>query len=124
METKIMEAWECCIAKVDRRITLSGQTVKVKKGATIFHTVYLSRGMDDDSNCEASIIQFPNGKIMGGQMAQANFEITLKKEFDQMNYSSCQNPLPPKQTRAFNISIVESLVEPFHGNLIRWPSLR
>jgi hypothetical protein len=88
METKAMEAWECCMAKVDRLVTLSGQTVKAKKGATIFHTVYLSRGMDDDSNCKASIIQFLNGKIMGGQMAQANFEITLRKEFDKMNYLS------------------------------------
>jgi hypothetical protein len=37
--------------------------------------------MDNNSNFEVGIIQFPNGKTMGGQTVQAIYEITLRKEF-------------------------------------------
>jgi hypothetical protein len=36
--------------------------------------------MEDNSNCEANIIQFPGGKTMGGKMAQVICEITLRNE--------------------------------------------
>jgi hypothetical protein len=45
--------------------------------------------MDEDSNCEAGIIQFPDRKTMGGQTAQAIYEITLREEFAKMNELIC-----------------------------------
>jgi hypothetical protein len=50
-----------------------------KKGATVFHKVYLSRNMNKGSNCEAGIIQFPNGKTMGGQRAQVIYKVTSRE---------------------------------------------
>jgi hypothetical protein len=38
-----------------------------------------------DDTCEAGIIQFPDGKTMGGQTTLAIFEITLREEFAKMN---------------------------------------
>jgi hypothetical protein len=46
-------------------------------GATVSHAVFLSSVMDDDSNCESAIINFPNGKTLSGQVAQGLYEITL-----------------------------------------------
>ncbi len=67
------------MVKADGQVSLAGLTIMAKKGATIFHSVYL--GMDNNSNFEVGIIQFPNGKTMGGQTVQAIYEITLRKEF-------------------------------------------
>jgi hypothetical protein len=36
----------------------------IRKFQNGFFAVYLSGGMDDDSNCEAGIIQFPSGKTL------------------------------------------------------------
>jgi hypothetical protein len=47
------------MAKADGRVALTIQTVLAMKGATIPNSVYLSINMDDDSNCEAGTIQFP-----------------------------------------------------------------
>jgi hypothetical protein len=55
--------------KADGQVALAGQKVLAKKRATVSHSVYLSRNMDDDNYYEASIIKFPNKKTMGGQTA-------------------------------------------------------
>ncbi len=41
--------------------------------------------MDNDINCKAGVIQFPNGKTCGGKTAQAKYKITLREEFIKMN---------------------------------------
>lgn len=56
-----------------------------KNGGTISHTIFLSRNLDDRSNCEAAMISFPNGKTLGRQVAQGVYEITLREEFAKMN---------------------------------------
>ncbi len=61
--TKAVKAWEWCIVKVDGQVTCWA-TVLAKKGGTVSHSVYLSRNMDDDSNC-GIIFQFSEGKTMG-----------------------------------------------------------
>jgi hypothetical protein len=52
---------------------------------TVFNSVYLSGNLDDDSNCEVGMIQFPSGKTPGGQAAQWLYEITLREEFAKIN---------------------------------------
>jgi hypothetical protein len=73
-----MEKGDVCTSGMDK------QTIIAKKGATTSHSVYLSREMDGDSNCEYGIIQFPSGKTMGGHTAQAIWEISLTEEFAKM----------------------------------------
>jgi hypothetical protein len=51
----------------------------------VSHSVYLSRNMVDDRNCKVGIIQFPDEKTLGGQIAQTIYEITFKEEFAKMN---------------------------------------
>jgi hypothetical protein len=41
--------------------------------------------MDDDSNCEAGVIQFPDDKTMGEHTAQGLYDITPSEEFAKMN---------------------------------------
>ncbi len=52
-EAKAMESWECSTANANGWVALTRQTVLGKNRATVFDLVYLSRNMDDDSNCEA-----------------------------------------------------------------------
>ncbi len=52
-----------------------------RKGVTISHSINLSGNMNDSSNCEAGIIDFPVGKTIGGQTAQASNNITVKEGF-------------------------------------------
>jgi hypothetical protein len=40
--------------------------------------------MDDNSNSEAGIINFPKGKTIRGQEAQGLYKITFKEEFAKM----------------------------------------
>ncbi len=48
----------------------SRPTIQANIGATVSHTVFLSGGLDDSSNCETGVISFPDGKAMSGQAAQ------------------------------------------------------
>jgi hypothetical protein len=41
--------------------------------------------MDDDSNCEAGVIQFPDDKTMGEHTAQGLYDITPSEEFAKIN---------------------------------------
>jgi hypothetical protein len=73
----------CRMATADGHVVALAGTWFWARKAMVFvsHSVHLSRNMDDDSNCEASIIQFPNGKTKEGQKAQAIYGITLREEF-------------------------------------------
>jgi hypothetical protein len=48
-------------------IVQSGHTVQVTIGETVSHTIFLSRNLNNNSNCEVGVISFPDGKMMGGQ---------------------------------------------------------
>jgi hypothetical protein len=51
--------------------------------ATVSHSVFLNK--HDVENCEGGIINFTNGKTLGGQGAQGLYEITLREEFAKVN---------------------------------------
>jgi hypothetical protein len=79
-------------------------------GSTASHAMFLSRGLDDGSNCEAWIISFPNGKTVGGQAAQGLYEITLREEFARLNELTGSLTLTSGvQAMAGDKSIVDSL---------------
>jgi hypothetical protein len=84
-EPKTLEAWECRQARKNGKVVINGRTFQAKIGSTASHTMFLSGGLDDGSNCEAGIISFPNGKAIGGQAAQGLYEITLREEFARLN---------------------------------------
>jgi hypothetical protein len=48
--------------------------------------MFLSGNLDDDRNCEAGLISFPNGKTRGG--GQELYKITSREEFAKMNEPS------------------------------------
>jgi hypothetical protein len=75
----------------------------------MYHSLFLRRNMDDDSNCEAGIISFPNGQIRG-QTARGLYEIALREEFAKMNKLTRKITLSSRiQTRAAEKSLVNSL---------------
>jgi hypothetical protein len=68
--------------------------------------------MDDDSNCEAGIISFPNGKPLSGQTAQGLYKITLREEFTRLNELTGSITLSSGvQARISDKSLVDSLEE-------------
>jgi hypothetical protein len=84
-EPKALVAWECRQAGTHGKVIISSCTIQANIRAKVSHTVFLSGGLDDSSNCETGIISFPNGKTMIGQAAQGFYEIMLRKEFAKMN---------------------------------------
>jgi hypothetical protein len=72
--------------------------------------MFLSGAMDDDSNCETSVISFPNEKTLGGQTAQGLCEVTLREEFARLNELTGSLMLASGvQARAGEKSMVDSL---------------
>jgi hypothetical protein len=53
-ELKPIEAWECQKARTSGLLTINGQVVSGKVGATSSHTMFLSGGLDDESSCEVA----------------------------------------------------------------------
>jgi hypothetical protein len=84
-EPKALEAWECQQARTHSKVLIGGHTIQAAIGATMSHAMFLSGAMDDDSNCEAGIISFPNGKTLSGQAAQRLYEIMLREELSRLN---------------------------------------
>jgi hypothetical protein len=78
-ESKPLEAWECRQARTHRKEVISGCMIQATSAETISHAVFLSIGLDNGSNCKARTISFPNGKTLGGQVAQGLYEITPQK---------------------------------------------
>ncbi len=56
-------------------------SIQATSRAMVSHSAFLSRGIDDNSNCEAGLINFPNGKSLRSQADQGLYETTLRKEF-------------------------------------------
>jgi hypothetical protein len=74
------------------------------------HAIFLSKATDDDSNCEAEIISFPNGKTLSGQTAQGLYKITLREEFTRLNELTGSITLSSGvQARISDKSLVDSL---------------
>jgi hypothetical protein len=72
--------------------------------------MFLSGGLGDDSNCEAGIISFLNGKTLGGQAVQGLYEITLREEFARLNeLTGILTLTSGVQARARDKSMVDSL---------------
>jgi hypothetical protein len=53
-ELKPIEAWECQKARTSGLLTINGQVVSGKVGATPSHTIFLSGGLYDESSCEVA----------------------------------------------------------------------
>jgi hypothetical protein len=84
-EPESLEAWECRQAKKNGKDVINGRTLQAKIGATVSHTMFLSGAMDNNSNCETSIISFPKGKTLGKQTAQGLYVVMLREEFARLN---------------------------------------
>jgi hypothetical protein len=109
-ELKPLEAWECRKARRSGQLIINGRTVSGKIGATASHTMFLSRGLDDDSACEAGMVTLPNGKVLNGLASQGLYEITLREEFARLNKLTGSLTLTSVvQVRAADRSIVDSL---------------
>jgi hypothetical protein len=106
----LLEAWERRKAVAHRKVVLNGHTIQATIGATVSHAIFLSGNLDDNSNCEAGVISFPNCKTMGGQAAQGLHKITLREEFAKMNeLTSSIMLLSGVQARVSDKSLLDSL---------------
>ncbi len=109
-EPKPLEAWECRQARTHGKVVLSEHTIQAAIGATVSQATFLSGNLDDNSNCEAGMINFPNGKILGGQAALGLYEIALRKKFAKMSELTGSLTLSSGlQARVSNKSLVNSL---------------
>jgi hypothetical protein len=95
------------------KVIIGSCTIQATIGATfssVFHAVFLSSGIDDDSNCDSGIISFPEGKTMSGKAAQGLYVITLREDFAKMNELTGSITLSSGvQARVANKSLVDSL---------------
>jgi hypothetical protein len=109
-ELKPMEAWECRKARTSGSILINGHPVDGKVGATVSHTMFLARDLDDDDNCEVGTVTTSGGKALKGVAAQGLYEITLREEFARMNELTGSLTLTSGvQARATDKSISDSL---------------
>jgi hypothetical protein len=107
---KPLEAWECRKARTSGLLTINERVVSGKVGATASHTMFLSRGLDDESSCEVGMVTLRNGKVLSGLASQGLYEITLREEFARMNELTGSLKLTSGvQARAADKSIVDSL---------------
>jgi hypothetical protein len=109
-ELKPMEAWECRKARTSGSILINGHPVDGKLGATVSHTMFLARDLDDKDNCEVGTVTTSDGKTLKGMAAQGLYEITLREEFARMNELTGSLTLTSGvQARATDKSISDSL---------------
>jgi hypothetical protein len=109
-EPRALEAWECRQARKSGKIVINGRTFEGKIGATASHSMFLARGLDDESRCEVGIVTFPDGKTLDRQAAQGLYEITLSEEFARLNELTGSLILTSGvQAAAGDKSIVDSL---------------
>jgi hypothetical protein len=109
-EPRTLEAWECRQARKNGKVVINGRTFQAKIGSTSSHSMFMNGGLDEKSNCEVGIISFPNGQTLGGQAAQALYEITLREEFARLNELTGTLTLASGvQAMAGDKSIVDSL---------------
>jgi hypothetical protein len=109
-EPKALEAWECRQARAHGKVVIGSRTIQATIGATMSHIMFLNGAMDDDSNCKAGIISFPNGKSLSGQAAQGLYEITLREKFAIMNELTGSITLSSGvQANVSNMSLVDTL---------------
>ncbi len=74
------------------------------------HAIFFSKNLDENSNYEAGVISFPNGKTIKGQSAQGLYKITQREEFLKMNHLTGMFMLSSGiQARVSNMSLVDSL---------------
>jgi hypothetical protein len=71
-EPRTLEAWECRQAWKNGKVVINWRTFQAKIGSTASHSMFMSGGLDDKSNCEVGIISFPNGQTLGGQETRLN----------------------------------------------------
>jgi hypothetical protein len=109
-EPKTLEAWECRQARRNGKVVINGRSFQAKIGSMASHTMFLSGGLDDKSNCKVGVISFPNGQTLGGQAAQGLYEITLREEYTRLNKLTGSLTLASGvQAMAGDKSIVDSL---------------
>jgi hypothetical protein len=109
-EPRTLEAWECWQARKNGKVIINGRTFQAKIGSMASHTMFLSGGLDDKSNCDVGVISFPNGQALGGQAAQGLYEITLREEYTRLNELTGSLTLASGvQAIAGDKSIVDSL---------------
>jgi hypothetical protein len=109
-ELKPMEPWECRKAKASGSILINGHPVDGKVGATVSHTMFLARDLDDEDNCEVGTVTTSGGTTLKGMAAQGLYEITLREEFASMNELTGSLTLTSGvQARATDKSISDSL---------------
>jgi hypothetical protein len=87
------------------KFIISGRMIQATIGATVSSVTFLSGRLDDISNCEAGVINFPDGKTMSSQAAQELYE-----EFVKMNDLTGSITLSSSvQARVSDKSLVDSL---------------
>ncbi len=74
-----LEAWEYRQSRVHRKVVLSGHTIQT----TISHAIFLSRNLDDNSNCEAGVTTFQMWRQMEGRLLRGVWNHT-GEEFAKM----------------------------------------
>jgi hypothetical protein len=97
------------------KVFFSGETIHATIRATMSLAIFFSKNLDNNSNYEAGVINFSNGKTIEGQPAQGLYKFSQKEELTHIqNVSSTKrlltkrlcNKTSPRQ----NVSLTKRLL--------------
>jgi hypothetical protein len=84
-EPRRVEAQDCRLAQTARRLTIGDKKFPVTIGTSTSHSSFLAGDLTDAGDCSTGVIKTKEGRKLGGQAAQAVYEITATKEYAKIN---------------------------------------
>ena len=84
-EPRRVEAQDCRRARTTGRLTIGGKEYQVTAGTTTSHSTFLAGDLTDTGDCSTGTMETVTGAKLGGQAAQAVYEITVSEELAKVN---------------------------------------
>ena len=84
-EPRAVEAQDCRDAERTGKLQVHDREFSVTPGTTTSHSMFLAGDLTDSGDCTTGVIETASGQKLGGQAAQAMFEIIVSKEYAKVN---------------------------------------
>ena len=79
-EPRRVETQDCRLAQTAGRLTIGDKEFPVTIGTSTSHSSFLAGDLTDTGDCSTGVVEMKEGKKLGGQAAQAVYEITATEE--------------------------------------------
>ncbi len=84
-EPRRVETQDCRLAQTAGRLTIGDKEFPVTIGTSTSHSSFLAGDLTDAGDCNTGVVETKEGKKLGGQAAQAVYEITVMEEYARIN---------------------------------------